>query len=51
MQYANGKIVKKNGKYYLYSKDGTKKLGGPYDSRKKAEKREDEIRKIKHAKE
>jgi hypothetical protein len=32
-------IRKKDGKYYVYSSDGKKKLGGPYDSRKKAEKR------------
>lgn len=32
-------IRKKDGKYYVYSKDGKKKLGGPYNSRAKAVKR------------
>ena len=32
-----------DGKFYLYSKDGSKKLGGPYDRRSQAVKREREV--------
>ena len=41
-------IVKKKGKYYLYSKDGAKKLGGPYDNKADANKRERQIWFFKH---
>lgn len=29
-------IISKNGKWFVYSKDGSKKLGGPYNSKKEA---------------
>lgn len=44
----SNKIVKRDGKYYVYSKDGTKKLGGPYDTRKEAEKRLGQIEAFKN---
>lgn len=45
---ALGKIVERDGKWYVYNHDGTKKLAGPYDSRKKALKRLREIEYFKH---
>lgn len=33
------KIVKRNGKFFVMSEDGTKKLGGPFDTRDEAVKR------------
>lgn len=36
-------IVNKKGKYYLLSKGTGKPLGGPYDSREQAEKRERQV--------
>lgn len=43
-------MIKKQGnKYYLYSKDGSKKLGS-FDSKKSAEKREREVSYFKHKK-
>ena len=36
-------IVKKDGKWWLYSKDGSKKLGGPYNSKEKAREREKQV--------
>jgi len=36
-------IRKQKGGYVLYSKDGSKKLGGPYPSRKKAQERERQV--------
>ncbi|MCX8008505.1 MAG: hypothetical protein N3A54_02240 [Patescibacteria group bacterium] len=44
----NETIVKRDGKYYLYSKDGSRKLGGPYRSRKQALKRERQVQYFKH---
>ena len=41
-------IKRMNNKYYLYTKDGKKKLGGPYGSRKEAEERERQVRFFKH---
>lgn len=35
--------ITKNGKYYLYSKDGTKKLGGPYDTESEVWARERQV--------
>lgn len=35
--------VERDGKYYLYSKDGTKKLGGPYDTEEEVWKRERQV--------
>lgn len=32
-------IVKEDGKYYVKSEDGSKKLGGPYDTPEEAHKR------------
>lgn len=43
-------IKKIKGKFELYSKDGTKHLGS-FDTKEEAQAREDEINKIKHAKE
>lgn len=36
-------IKKIKNSWYLYSKDGTKKLGGPYVSRSEAERREQQV--------
>ena len=36
-------IVQKDNKWYLYSKDGKKKLGGPYKTKKEAEDREKQV--------
>lgn len=36
-------IVKENGKYYVKSEDGTKNLGGPYNTRQAAVKRLQQI--------
>lgn len=41
-------IHKKDGKYYLYSKDGDKKLGGPYETKEAAKEREQEVNYFKH---
>lgn len=41
-------IIKRKGKYYLFSKDGGKKLGGPYNSRDEALKREKQVNYFKH---
>lgn len=43
-------IVQKEGKYFLYSKDGSKKLGGPYDTREGTVKRERQVQYFKHVK-
>lgn len=43
-------IVKRGGKYYLYSKKSHKKLGGPYNTRDEALKRERQVQYFKHAK-
>ena len=49
-------IVKRNGKYYLYSKSKDpktgkrKKLGGPYTTRDQAVKREKQVQYFKHKK-
>ena len=42
-------IVKKDGKYYVKSEKG-KNLGGPYDSKKEAEKRLKQVEYFKHIK-
>lgn len=43
-------MIRKEGtKYVLYSKDGSRKLG-TFPSRKKAEERDSQINRIKHAK-
>lgn len=36
---ALAKIIEKAGRFYIYSKDGSKKLGGPYKSHEFALKR------------
>lgn len=41
-------IKKENGKYVLYSKDGDKKLGGPYETKEAAKEREREVQYFKH---
>jgi len=41
-------IRKRNGKWYLYTADGSKKLGGPYTSRAQAVKREKQVQYFKH---
>ena len=42
------RIVKKNGKYFVYSEDGTKRLGGPYATRQEAAKRLGQVEHFKH---
>jgi hypothetical protein len=44
------KIVKRDNKWFLYSKDGKKRLGGPYDSRGQALKRLRQVEFFKHRK-
>tara|TARA_Y100000592_G_scaffold91243_1_gene151082 strand:+ start:93 stop:923 length:831 start_codon:yes stop_codon:yes gene_type:complete len=44
------KITERDGKFFLYSKDGSKKLGGPYESREGAMKRERQVNYFKHKK-
>lgn len=39
-------IVKRQEGFYLLSKDGTRKLGGPYETREEAAKREQLILRI-----
>ena len=41
---------KVNGKWHLYSKDGEKHLGGPYDSEKQVNERERQVIAAKEAK-
>jgi len=41
-------IRKQKGGFVLYSKDGKKKLGGPYASKKKAQERERQVQYFKH---
>ena len=41
-------IKESNGKWNLFSKDGTKHLGGPYSSREEAVKRERQVEFFKH---
>ncbi|MCX8008094.1 MAG: hypothetical protein N3A54_00145 [Patescibacteria group bacterium] len=48
LDFLSERIIKRNGKYYLYSKDGSRKLGGPYRSRKQALKRERQVQYFKH---
>lgn len=43
-------IVKQNGKYYVKSEDGSKSLGGPYQSEEQARKRLAIIEYFKHKK-
>lgn len=43
----NNKKVKKDGKWYVYSEDGEKKLGGPYDTEKEADER---LKQVEHFK-
>ena len=43
-------IVKGKEGWYLYSKDGTKKLGGPYPTRKQALDREKQVQYFKNKK-
>lgn len=42
-------IKQQSGKYHLYSKDGSKHLGGPYNTRAEAEERERQVQHFKHA--
>lgn len=42
-------ITKRGGKYFLMSKDGSKKLGGPYKNRDQAVERERQVRYFKQA--
>lgn len=42
------RVRKKGGKWYLFSQDGTKRLGGPYGSREEAEHREQQVEYFKH---
>ena len=44
------KIVKRKDGWYLLSKDGEKKLGGPYKTREGAVKRERQVQYFKHLK-
>lgn len=41
-------IVKRADGYHLLSKDGSKNLGGPYETRKEAVKREQQVSYFKH---
>ncbi|HEV8674208.1 MAG TPA: hypothetical protein VGX21_09180 [Methylomirabilota bacterium] len=44
-------MIKKTAKgYVLYTKDGSRKLGGPYKTRAEAVKRERQVQFFKHAK-
>jgi len=43
-------IVKSGSKYYVYSEDKSKRLGGPYDSMEEAKKRLAQIEYFKHTK-
>jgi nicotinamide mononucleotide adenylyltransferase len=43
-------VVKKNNKYWLYSKSGEKLLGGPYKSKKEVLNRERQVQYFKHKK-
>lgn len=43
-------IVKRDGKYFLLSSDGSKKLGGPYASKEQAVKREKQVNYFKNLK-
>lgn len=47
----NEVIIKRGNKYFLYSKNRKRKLGGPYRSKKDALKREREVQFFKHLKE
>ena len=40
-------IKKTDSGYVLYSKDGSKKLGGPYKTRDKAKQREEQVKHFK----
>lgn len=42
------RIVRRKDKYFVYSEDGKKKLGGPYSSRKKALERLRQVEYYKH---
>lgn len=42
------KIVEEDGKYFVLSEDGSKRLGGPYGSRGEAEKRLEQVEYFKH---
>lgn len=42
-------IVKQNGKYHVKSEDGSKNLGGPYDTHEEAVKRLRQVEFFKHA--
>jgi phage gp29-like protein len=46
--YVALKIVERDGKFFVYSEDGSKPLGGPYDSRKAAEDRLHQVEYFKH---
>ena len=41
-------IKQEKGKWHLYSKDGSRHLGGPYDSKDEAEERERQVEHFKH---
>lgn len=45
--YAEGKIVKKDGKFYVMTEDGKKNLGGPYETREEAL---DRLKQVEHFK-
>lgn len=49
--HAQEVIRQQKGKWFLWSKDGTRNLGGPYDTRGEAEEREGEIQFFKHQEE
>jgi hypothetical protein len=44
-------VVKKKDGYYLYSKDKSRKLGGPYDTMDEVRKRERQVQYFKHRRE
>lgn len=43
-------IKKENSQYVLYTKDGSKRLGGPYKTRAEAVEREKQVQYYKHLK-
>lgn len=44
-------MIRKTGKgWVLYSRDGSKKLGGPYKEKAQAVKREKQVKRFKHIK-
>jgi len=47
LEITENRVEKRDDKWYIYSEDGTKRLGGPYDTREEAEKRLAQIERFK----